>query len=85
MIYIYINNSELNRIRHQCEDKVAIVLGIFVDEYLTWTYHMAHVNSNTSILQFPLKQVKHLLPESTFITSCFRSYISIFIMDYLCG
>ena len=40
---IYINNMELNRIGHDCEEKVATFLGLFTDEYLTWQYQRHYI------------------------------------------
>ena len=59
---IYINNMELNRIGHDCEEKAAKFLGIFIDEYLTWQHHVSHVNSKVARSLFAIKQVKHFLP-----------------------
>ena len=58
---IYINNMELNRIGHDCEEKAAKFLGIFIDEYLTWQHHVSHVNSKVARSLFAIKQVKHFL------------------------
>jgi hypothetical protein len=68
---IYINNSELKRIGHDCEEKAAKFLGIIIDEYLTWKYHIAHVNNKVSRSLFAIKQVKHFLPKSSLRTLYF--------------
>ena len=51
----------IKQIGHDCEAKIANLLGIFVDEYLTWKYHIAHVDSKVSRSIFVLKQAKHVL------------------------
>ena len=48
---------ELNRIVHDCEEKAAT--------YLTWQYHVSHVNSKVARSLFAIKQVKHFLPKNS--------------------
>jgi hypothetical protein len=68
---IYINNSELNRIGTDCDEKAAKFLGISIDEHLTWKYHIAHVNSKVSRSLFAIRQVKHILPSTSLKTLYF--------------
>ena len=56
---------ELNRIGHDCEEKAAKFLGIFIDEYLTWQYHVSHANSKVARSLFAIKQVEHFLPKNS--------------------
>ena len=65
---IYINNMELNRIGHDCEEKAAKFLGIFIDEYLTWQHHVSHVNSKVARSLFAMKHVKHFIPKNSMKT-----------------
>ena len=55
-------------IGHDCEEKAAKFLGIFIDEYLTWQYHVSHVNSKVTRSLFEIKQVKHFLPKNSMTT-----------------
>jgi len=41
-----VNNWELKRIGQTWEEKATSFLAMFVDDYQTWKYHIAHVNNN---------------------------------------
>ena len=59
---------ELNIIGHDCEEKAAKFLGIFIDEYLIWQHHVSHVNSKVARSLFAVKQVKHFQPKNSMKT-----------------
>ena len=47
------------------------VLGLFIDEHLSWKSHLSHVNSKMSRSLFAIKQVKHFLPTDSLRTLYF--------------
>ena len=57
--HILIENTLLHRICKDCDEKAAKLLGILIDENLTWKYHLSHINHKVSRALFSLKQVKH--------------------------
>ena len=59
---IKINGTPLIQIAHNLEEKSTKFLGIFIDESMTWKYHINHVNKKISRALFIIKQVKNLLP-----------------------
>ena len=60
---VAINNNILKIIGDDCEEKSVKFLGIFIDENVSWTYHIAHVNKRISSALFSIKQVKNILPK----------------------
>jgi len=76
---ICIDSMPLKRIGNDCDEKAAKFLGIFIDEHLTWKYHIAHVNSKVSRSLFFIKQLKNILPRDSMRTLYFalvNSYFS---------
>ena len=58
---IKINGTPI-QIANNLEEKSTKFLGIFIDEAMTWKYHINHVNKKISRALFIIKQVKNLLP-----------------------
>ena len=65
---IHINNTPLTRIGNDCKEKATKFLGIFIDENLSWTRHVANVNSKIARSVFMIKQVKYTLPHDSLQT-----------------
>ena len=59
---IFIQNTKLNRIGNDCDVKAVKFLGIYIDENLTWKYHLSNINNKISNALFAIKQVKQVLP-----------------------
>ena len=55
---IFIQNTKLTRIGNDCNEKAIKVLGIYIDENLTWKYHLTNINKKISNFLFAIKQVK---------------------------
>ena len=55
------DNSELYKIVHEYDEREALFIGVFVDEYLISKYQIVHVHSKVFRFLFGLKQVKCLL------------------------
>ena len=68
---LYINNIALNRVGKNCKESSTKFLGIYIDEFLTWKTHIAHLNSKLSRAIFALKQLKYTLPTDTMRTLYF--------------
>ena len=65
---ILINNIPLTRIGNDCKEKATKFLGIFIDENLSWTHHVANLNSKIARTVFMIKQVKYILPNDSLKT-----------------
>jgi len=76
---VAINSTILKRIGNDCEEKSVTFLGIFIDENLSWKYHMAHVNKRISSALFSIKQVKNILPKD-----CLRALYFALIHSHIC-
>ena len=74
--HIYTNNTRLSRVGNNLSESSTKFLGIYIDECLTWRYHVACVNSKISRAIFAIKQLKMVcLPELVF--DCF-------VVDFFC-
>ena len=49
------------------EDKAVKFLGVFIDENLSWKYHLNHISNQISRSLYTLKQAKNSLPLSCFL------------------
>ena len=76
---VAINNNILKRIGNDCEEKSVKFLGIFIDENLSWKYHIAHVNKRISGALFSIKQVKNMLPKD-----CLRALYFALVHSHIC-
>ena len=59
---IKINGTPLIQIPNNLEEKSTQFLGIFIDESMTWKYHINHVNKNISRALRIIQQVNKFLP-----------------------
>ena len=50
---ICIQNTKLNRIGNDCNEKAIKFLRIYIDENLTWKYHLTNINTKIQILSSP--------------------------------
>jgi len=82
---VAIHNNILKGIGNGCEETFVKFLGSFLDENLSWKYHMAHVNKRISSALFSIKQVQNILPKDYLRTLYFHWYILIYIMEYWHG
>ena len=69
--HICINNARLRRVGNNCSESSTKFRGIYIDECLTWRYHVAHVNSTISRAIFDIKQLKFTVPLSLLKTLYF--------------
>jgi len=70
---ILINNTPLSQIGSQSKEKFTKFLGLYIDEHLSWNYHVNHINKKISRSLFALKQVKHFLPPESLHTLYFAT------------
>jgi hypothetical protein len=61
---MFIQNTKLNRIDNDCDERAIKCLGLYIDENLTWKYHLTNINKKISNSLFAIKQVKQVLPYS---------------------
>ena len=54
-------------------------MDIFIDENLSWKYHIAHVNKRISSALFSIKQVKNILPKD-----CLRTLYFSLVHSHIC-
>ena len=59
---IMINGTKLSQIGNQFDEQSTTLLGVYIDESLSWTHHMNHMNKTISRALFCIKQVKNFLP-----------------------
>ena len=59
---IKIGNEEVERIGQDCQIKSFKFVGIMIDEFLSWDYHINLVANKISKSIFALRQVKNILP-----------------------
>ncbi len=60
-------------------------LGVFVDDSLSWRYHLTHVNNKISRALYGIKQVKNFLPKDSLKTlylAFIQPYISYGIFSW---
>ena len=69
--HIYINNTRLSRVGNNCSESSTKFIGRYIDECLTWRYHVAHVNSKISRAIFDINQLKFTVPLSILKTLYF--------------
>ncbi len=70
---VSINGTHLCRIGNQFQDKSTKFLGIFIDETLSWKYHIDHINKRVSRALYAIKQVTHFLPPERLRTLYFAT------------
>ena len=75
----FIQNTKLNRIGNDCDEKAVTFLGICIDENLTWKYHLSNINKKISNALFAIKQVKQVLPYNCLKTVLFIDSFSLII------
>ena len=75
---VSINNTVIQRVGNDCDEKATTFLGICIDENLTWRHHIANINKIIPCALFSINQVKHTLPKD-----CFRTLYYSFIHSHL--
>ncbi len=76
---ISIDGTVLDQIGPQFQEKTTKFLGVFMDDSLSWKYHMTHVNNKISRALYGIKQVKNFLPKDSLKTlylALIQPYIS---------
>ena len=61
---LYIGDSEIERIGSESNTKCFKFVGVYLDETLSWDYHINHVNSKLASANYALNQVKNILPKN---------------------
>ena len=75
---LFIDDKEIDRIGTGCKNESFKFVGINLDEYLTWSYHIKAIKNKTSTAVYALAKVRNLLPSNiklTIYNSLFRSYV----------
>jgi len=75
---ITINGIQLDRIGNDCNEQYFKILGIPLDENLTWKYHINQVCKKVSRALFSIKQVKRALP-----TDCLKTLYYALVHSHL--
>jgi len=68
---ILINNIPLSRVSINHQEQACKFLGIYIDEFLNWKYHIRYINTKIARSLFIMKQVKHFLPYESLRTLYF--------------
>ena len=66
-----INGVPLSQIGNAYGEKSTKFIGIYIDEFLTWNYHLTHINNRISRALFMIRQTKHFLPVASLRTLYF--------------
>jgi hypothetical protein len=80
-----IGNEFIERIGQGCKEKFFKFVGMRLDEFLTWEFHIKHVGNKISSANFALNRVKHVLPlhiRKLVYNSLIRSHIEYGIIAY---
>jgi hypothetical protein len=80
-----IGNESIERIGQGCKEKFFKFVGMRLDEFLTWEFHIKHVGNKISSANFALNRVKHVLPfhiRKLVYNSLIRSHIEYGIIAY---
>ncbi len=75
----------MDQIGSQFQEKTTKFLGVFVDDSLSWRYHLTHVNNKISRALYGIKQVKNFLPKDSLKTlylALIQPYISYGILSW---
>jgi hypothetical protein len=76
---ISVDGTHLEQFGSQFKEKTTKFLGVFVDECLSWKYHLTHVKNKISRALYGITQVKHFLPKDSLKTlylALIQPYIS---------
>ena len=65
------NKTALTRIGKDFKEEAIKFLGIYIDEFLTWKYHLTLINNKIAQALFSIKQVKRVLPKECLRTLYF--------------
>ena len=75
---VRIGGVGINRIGEDCEEKFFKFVGLHLDEYLSWDYHLSKLNKKLSTSYFALNSVKNILPlkiRKTIYNTLFKSHM----------
>ena len=73
-----IDNEKVDRIGSGCSEESFKFVGMILDEFLTWKYHIHHVFNKAASALYTLSKLRKLLPSHiklTIYNSLFRSFI----------
>jgi hypothetical protein len=73
-----IESEEIERIGQGCTEESFKFVGVHLDEFLTWNYHVKHVRGKVAGAVYALSKLRNLLPKHikyTVYNSLFRSFI----------
>ena len=62
---LQINNINIEHVSEKKQSKSIKFLGIYIDEKLTWKYHINHTNKKIAHATFGINRVKHFFPLKT--------------------
>ena len=75
---LFIDNKMIDRIGYGCNEESFKFVGLYLDEFLSWKFHIQHVYNKTASAVYTLSKVRTLLPNHikyTIYNSLFRSHI----------
>ncbi len=62
---IYLNGERVEQISHNKDEKCFKFLGIYIDETLSWKYHVNKVCKKITSANYIINKVKNILPQSS--------------------
>ena len=82
---LHIGVEDIERIGFGCRDEYFKFVGMKIDEFLTWEYHIKHIENKVSSANFALNRTKYLLPANVrkiIYNSLVKSHIEYGIIAY---
>ena len=82
---LHLNDKKIERIGEDCKEKYFKFLGMRIDEFMTWKYHIDHVCSKVSVGNSILNRTKNFLPlnvRKALYSSLVKSQINYGILFY---
>ena len=80
-----IDGKNIDRIGMDCQDKYFKYVGIKLDEFLNWDFHIKHVRNKLSSAVYALSKIKNILPphiKYTIYNSLFRSHLEYCLINW---
>ena len=82
---LFIGDSEIERIGSGLKTQCFKFVGVYLDETLSWNFHINHVNSKLASANYALNQVKNILPKNilkTIYAAMFKPHIEYSIVTW---
>ena len=82
---LFIGDSEIERIGSGLKTQCFKFVGVYLDETLSWNFHINHINCQLASANYALNQVKNILPKNilkTIYAAMFKPHIEYSIVTW---